>query len=172
MIAATGHQRDDGMSHSGPTEGPRRRESQSTQPDSTACQASPAGGPVKVLIVEDSPIVRERLAELVGDVRNVAIVGQAADGFQAQALFRQHRLDAVVLDIQVPGINGMDLLAQFKREQPACVVMVLTTYAFKEFRQRCTALGADHFFDKSTEFERVIEVLGTLPPRRKLGIGN
>ena len=124
MIAATGHQHDDGMSHSGPTEGPRRRESQSTQPDSTACQASPAGGPVKVLIVEDSPIVRERLAELVGDVRNVAIVGQAADGFQAQELFRQHRPDAVVLDIQVPGINGMDLLAQFKREDPACVVMM------------------------------------------------
>jgi hypothetical protein len=41
---------------------------------------------------------------------------------------------------------------------------VLTTYAFKEFRQRCVALGADYFFDKSAEFERVIEVLGTLQP--------
>jgi CheY-like chemotaxis protein len=47
------------------------------------------------------------------------------------------------------------------------VVIVLTTYAFKEFRERCQALGADHFFDKS-EFERVIEVLGTLQPRREL----
>ena len=172
MIAATGHQRDDGMSHSDPTDGPRRREIPSSQPDSTACQASPAGSLVKVLIVEDSPIVRERLAELVGDVRNVAIVGQAADGFQAQALFRQHRPDAVVLDIQVPGINGMDLLAQFKREQPGCVVMMLTTYAFKEFRQRCTALGADHFFDKSMEFERVVEVLGAFQPRHELKHGS
>ncbi len=125
------------MGHTGPTEGPPRRESPSLQPDPTACEAGPAASPVKVLIVEDSPIVRERLAALIADLRNIAIVGLAGDGFQAQALFRQHRPDAVVLDIQVPGINGMDLLAQFKREQPACVVMVLTTYAFKEFRQRC-----------------------------------
>jgi DNA-binding NarL/FixJ family response regulator len=78
----------------------------------------------------------------------------------------------VVLDIQVPGINGMDLLAQFKREHPACVVMMLTTYAFKEFRQRCAALGADHFFDKSTEFERVTEILSTFQPRRELKNGS
>ncbi len=89
----------------------------------------------------------------------------------AQALFRQHRPHAVVLDIQVPGINGLDLLAQFKQEHPECVVMVLTTYAFKEFRQRCTALGADHFFDKSTEFERVTEVLGAFPPRAEQKAG-
>jgi CheY-like chemotaxis protein len=45
------------------------------------------------------------------------------------------------------------------------VVIILTTYIFKEFRQRCAALGADHFFDKSMEFERVSEVLATLQPR-------
>jgi DNA-binding NarL/FixJ family response regulator len=127
---------------------------------------------VKVLIVEDSPIVQERLVGLIADLRNVAIVGQVGDGFQAQALFRQHRPDAVVLDIQVPGINGMDLLAQFKREDPACVVMVLTTYAFKEFRQRCVALGADYFFDKAMEFERITEVLATMPPGRGRKIGS
>jgi DNA-binding NarL/FixJ family response regulator len=125
---------------------------------------SPAAHPVKVLIVDDSLIFRERLVALMADLRNVAIVGQAEDGFQAQALFRQHRPDAVVLDIQLPGIGGMDLLVQFKREHPACVVIVLTTYAFKEFRDRCAVLGADHFFDKSVEYERAIEVLGTLQP--------
>ena len=109
------------MGHSGQPEG---WESQCLQPDPTPSGAGPAASLVKVLIVEDSLIVRERLAALIAEVRNVTIVGQAGDGFQAQALFRQHRPDAVVLDIQVPGINGMDLLAQFKREHPACVVMV------------------------------------------------
>ena len=156
------------MSHAGQAEGPPRRESPSIHPDPTTCEAGPAASPVKVLIVEDSPIVRERLVGLIADLRNVAIVGQVGDGFQAQALFRQHRPDAVVLDIQVPGINGIDLLAQFKREHPVCVVMVLTTYGFKEFRQRCVALGADYFFDKSSEFERVTEVLGTFRPRCEL----
>ncbi len=129
------------------------------RPGQTTGEATAATIPVRVLIVEDSPIIRERLVALFADLSNIAIVGLAEDGFKAKALFRQHRPDAVVLDIQLPGINGMDLLAQFKQEQPACVVMVLTTYAFKEFRQRCTALGADHFFDKFTEFERVKQVL-------------
>ena len=164
MIQPTAQESGYGMSHAGQAGGPPCRECQSIQPDLTACQAIPAASAVKVLIVEDSPIVRERLVALVADVPSVSIVGQAGDGFQAQALFCRHRPDAVVLDIQLPGINGMDLLAQFKREHPACKVMVLTTYAFKEFRERCIALGADSFFDKAAEFERVIEVLGTLQP--------
>ena len=148
------------MSQSGQTEG----SPQAIQPDLTAGEASPAARAVRVLFVEDALIFRERLVALIADLSNVAIVGLAGDGFQAQALFREHRPDAIVLDIQLPGIGGMDLLAQFKREHPTCVVMVLTTYAFKEFRERSTALGADHFFDKSAEFERVIDVLGTLQP--------
>jgi DNA-binding NarL/FixJ family response regulator len=153
------------MNHLGLPEGPARRESQANQPDLTVGEAGPAARTVKVLVVDDSLIFRERLVALIADLRSVAIVGQAEDGFQAQALFRQHRPDAVVLDIQLPGISGMDLLVQFKREHPACIVIVLTSYAFKEFRDRCTVLGADHFFDKSAEFERAIEVLGALRPR-------
>jgi DNA-binding NarL/FixJ family response regulator len=172
MINRAAQQSGEGTSHSGPTEGPPRRESQSIQPDPAAGEAGPAVSPVKVLIVDDSPIFRERLVALIADLRNVAIVGQAEDGFHAEELFRQHRPDAVVLDLQLPGISGLDLLAQFKREHPTCVVIVLTTYAFKEFRQRCVALGADHFFDKCTEFERVIEVLGTFQPRRELKNGS
>jgi DNA-binding NarL/FixJ family response regulator len=167
MINRAAQQSGAGMTQSGQTEGPPRRGSQAIQPDLTAGEASPAARPVRVLIVEDALIFRERLVALIADLRNVAIVGVAGDGFQAQALFRQHRPDAVVLDIQLPGVSGMDLLVEFKREDPTCVVIVLTTYAFKEFRERCQALGADHFFDKS-EFERVIEVLGTLQPRREL----
>jgi DNA-binding NarL/FixJ family response regulator len=164
MINQAARQSGGGMSHSGQTEGPSRRESQANQPDLTVGKASPAASTVKVLIVDDALIFRERLVALMADLRNVAIVGQAEDGFQAQTLFRQHRPDAVVLDIQLPGASGMDLLVEFKREHPTCVVIVLTTYAFKEFRIRCTALGADHFFDKSADFERVIEVLDTLQP--------
>ena len=155
----------------GPTDGWARRQGPSLQPDPAAGAAGPAAPLGRVLIVEDSLIVRERLVALIAALSNVTIIGQAEDGFQAQALFRQHRPDAVVLDIQVPGINGMDLLAHFKGEHPASVVMVVTTYAFKEFRQRCLALGADYFFDKSAEFERGIEVLGTFPPRRELKSG-
>lgn len=120
-----------------------------------------------MLVVEDSPIVRDRLVSLIGEVPQVAIVGQAEEGFKAAKLFEQHRPDAVILDIQLPGINGMELLARFKQSHPGCVVMVLTTYAFKEFRHRCLAGGADYFLDKATEFERVTQVLSAMQSQRQ-----
>lgn len=119
-----------------------------------------------MLVVEDSPIVRERLISLIGEVPNVAVVGQAEEGLKAAELFDQLRPDSVILDIQLPGINGMELLVRFKKAHPACVVMVLTTYAFKEFRHRCLAAGADYFLDKATEFERVPRVLRAMQSQR------
>jgi two-component system response regulator DesR len=68
----------------------------------------------------------------------------------------------VVLDIELPGLNGFDLLAQFKLQRPGCVVIVLTTYAYPEFRENAMRLGADYFFDKAMEFERVTEVLSAM----------
>lgn len=138
---------------------------QGANPSGTAQVEAVGAGrsrPVTVLIVEDSRHVRERLVALVESVPEVTIVGPAVDGHHASALFASDRPDAVVLDLRLPGINGLDLLAQFKHEHPACVVMVLTTYAFTEFRQRCFKLGADHFFNKATEFERVTDVLGAM----------
>ena len=170
MTAEIGQPSNDASSHSDPTDRPPG--GQGSQPAPTAGQMNPAANPVKVLVVEDSPVIRERLVALIADLPNIDIVGQAADGFNAQTLFRQHRPDAVVLDIQLPGINGLDLLAEFKVKDPACIVIVLTTYAFKEVRNRCAALGADHFFDKAMEFERVTEVLRTLPTRRGLKTGS
>jgi DNA-binding NarL/FixJ family response regulator len=123
---------------------------------------------VSVLVVEDSSIVRDRLVSMISEMPQVAIVGQAEEGFKAERMFDQLRPDAVILDIQLPGIHGMELLARFKKAHPACVVMVLTTYAFQEFRQRCMASGADHFFDKATEFERITQVLEAMQSRSSI----
>lgn len=115
-----------------------------------------------VLLVDASDAVRRRLTGLIEKLPRTAVIGQAADGLSAQRLFRRHHPDAVVLDLQLPGTGGLGLLEQFKREQPDCVVMVLTTYTMDAFRTFCAQLGADYFFDKSREFERVSEVLRDL----------
>ncbi len=117
----------------------------------------------RVLIVEDSSIVRQRLVEMLGALPGVAVVGQAVDGHEALAHFWRERPDAVILDLSLPGMSGLELLTMFKRGRPQCVVMVLTTYAFDALRERCAQLGADHFFDKASEFERVTDVLGAGP---------
>jgi DNA-binding NarL/FixJ family response regulator len=65
----------------------------------------------------------------------------------------------VVLDISMPGGSGMYVLETVKKDRPVPVVIMLTNFAHDQYRQKCLQLGADYFFDKSTEFERVIEVL-------------
>jgi CheY-like chemotaxis protein len=138
-------------------------ESAGTAPASLAAgDAAATQHDLNVLLVDDSPILCERLSALINQLHQPIRVAVAADGVQAVALFEQLHPDAVVLDIDLPDRSGFELLAQFKRRRPGCVVIMLTTYVYQEFKDNARRLGADHFFDKAMEFERVIEVLGDL----------
>ncbi|GDY22883.1 hypothetical protein LBMAG56_42300 [Verrucomicrobiota bacterium] len=137
-----------------------------------ACGPKPANGgkrrmnkqrkPVRVMLVEDSQPVRERLHSLLEESAPVVIVAEASTVEGAIMFFRQHRPDAVVLDLDLTDGNGGAALRAIKRLRPACVVLVLTNFAVPGYREHCLQLGADYFFDKFHEFERVPEVLATL----------
>lgn len=117
-----------------------------------------------VFIVDDSPVVRERLITMISELPNVEIVGQADIAFEAIDSIRQLRPAVVVLDISMPGGSGMYVLETIKKDRPGPTVIMLTNFAHDPYRQKCLQLGADYFFDKSTEFERVTEVLRQIPP--------
>ena len=72
------------------------------------------------------------------------------------------KLDVVILDIRMPGGNGLDVLRRMKLEKNAPKVIVLTNYSLPEYKEAAMKLGADYFFDKSTEFEKVRMVLKKL----------
>lgn len=114
---------------------------------------------LKLLIVDDSRIVCERLAAQVGEVPRVELVGLAADGSAAIRLFQERHPDVVVLDIGLPGSSGFELLTRIKRQRPECVVIMFTDHASTLFRLGGSRLGADFFFSKSNEFERINDVL-------------
>jgi DNA-binding NarL/FixJ family response regulator len=118
-----------------------------------------------VFIVDDSPVVRDRLASMISELPGVDIVGQADIAFEAINAIRQLKPAIVVLDISMPGGSGMYVLETIKREQPCPLVIMLTNFAHDQYRKKCLQLGADHFFDKTTEFEKVIEVLRDRPGR-------
>ena len=124
---------------------------------------------VSVLIVEDSVIVRARLRALLAEDDSVNVVAEAASATEAIERFRVHVPDAVVLDLQLVGSSGLEVLRHVKRVAPRCIVIMLTNHTQQEFRDACHKDGADHFFHKSTEFDRVADVLAalsltTLPP--------
>jgi DNA-binding NarL/FixJ family response regulator len=112
-----------------------------------------------VLIVDDSAIVRLRVAEMVESVEHVAVVGQAPGATQAIVALHELRPDLVILDIQMPDGDGVAVLEAAKQLDPAPTVMMLTNYVDESYRSRCRAAGADFFLDKSKQFEQIPGIL-------------
>jgi DNA-binding NarL/FixJ family response regulator len=127
-----------------------------------AWRRASAEQPLRVLLAEDSPIVRQRLIALINGLNLPIRIVAAADGTDALRLFEETRPEVAVLDIALPGTNGFDLLAAIKTKRPACVVIMLTTYAYPEFRDNAGRMGANFFFSKVREFELAVKVLGAL----------
>jgi DNA-binding NarL/FixJ family response regulator len=113
----------------------------------------------KVFVADDSPTVRERLISLLTELPNVEVVGQTGAAVEAIDSIRRLKPTAVVLDISMPGGGGMLVLETIKKEDHAPMVIMLTNLSHESYRRKCIQLGADYFFDKSNEFEKVIQVL-------------
>lgn len=114
---------------------------------------------MKVFIVDDSTLVRERLAALISEIEGMEVVGQAGNAPEALQAIQHFRPDAVILDIRMPGNNGIQVLEAIKEKNVAPVVIVLTAFPYPQYRKKCLEAGAEYFFDKATEFEQVAEVL-------------
>lgn len=115
-----------------------------------------------VFIVDDLPSMRTRLCELVGEVPGVSVVGVAGTPAEAIAGILSTHPACVLLDFQLIGGNGVDVLRAVHPQSPGTVFVVLTNHPDPQYRRACMAAGADHFLDKSTEFDRIGDVLRQL----------
>lgn len=121
------------------------------------------GTTLRVVIVEDSVLIRARLSESLAEIPNVEIIDQVETEAAALAVLREQEWDAAVLDLQLKQGTGLGVLkALAKARPPNAKIIVFTNYAFPQYRDRSMALGADYFFDKAREFHRVREVLSAL----------
>jgi YesN/AraC family two-component response regulator len=114
---------------------------------------------LRVLVADDSAEIRNSLSHLIARLSGVELVGTAANGLEALKLVRELKPDVITLDIRMPGMNGLAVLAAIAREPVKPRVMVLTSFVTPEYRQECLNLGAEHFFDKTTEFELALDLL-------------
>src|SRR5688500_5142133 len=105
---------------------------------------------------------------LFADVPGIESVLEASNLLEARQLLAEQTPDVVVLDLHLRIGNGLELLKDLKRERPGIRVIVLTNDATDQHRRSCTALGADYFFDKSTQFEAVVQVLAREVRRRRV----
>jgi len=117
---------------------------------------------MKVLIADDSAIMRERLKAMLSEITELENISQAKDSLEAIRTFEKLHPEVVILDIRMPGGSGIDVLREIKKGNQPPLVVVLTNYPYPQYRRKCIDAGADFFFDKSTEFDKVTEVLKQL----------
>ncbi|WP_083932424.1 response regulator [Caldimonas manganoxidans] len=137
----------------------------------SASTAAPPRVPERtVLVIEDSALIRERLVELVHSCEGFRVTAQADTEAAALSALREQAFDVVVVDLQLREGSGFGVLSALQHLQPRPLTMVLTNTASRAVRLRCLALGAEHFFDKSYEFDRVALALDALraqaPPHK------
>lgn len=139
-------------------------DSQPSRSASAPGDAAATPATLRVLILEDSAIIRARLHEALAEIPNVQIAGQGETEAEALALMRSGGWDVAVLDLQLrqgTGLGVLKVLADGARP-PNTRIIVFTNYAFPQYRNRSLLLGADWFFDKAREFHRVREVVHAL----------
>jgi two-component system, NarL family, invasion response regulator UvrY len=115
--------------------------------------------PIRVLVCDDHLIVRQGIRQILADAPDIALVGEASQGTEAVARLRAGGVDVLLLDIALPGRDGLDVLRQVKAESPRLPVLMLSTYPDRQYAVRCLKLGAAGYLNKSADSEQLIEAV-------------
>jgi len=97
---------------------------------------------ITILTVDDHPIVREGIAAIIQGEKDMVVVGEASNGREAIEMFRSKRPDVTLMDLQMPGLNGIDAIATIRQEHPHARIIVLTTYEGDVLARRALKAGA------------------------------
>ena len=120
---------------------------------------SSGSSPIRILTVDDHPVVREGIAGLVGVQPDMTVVAEAANGREAIQQFRAHRPDVTLMDIQMPEMNGLDALIAIRAEFPDAKVIVLTTYEGDVHILRALKAGAQGYLLKNTLHSELLQTI-------------
>jgi DNA-binding NarL/FixJ family response regulator len=99
---------------------------------------------------------------ILSEMENVNIIGESTDTDSAIRDLKNKKPDLVILDIRMPGEGGIHVLKIAGEKYPDLRVIIYTNYPYPQYRTKCMELGADYFFDKSTETETLIETIKQL----------
>ncbi len=113
---------------------------------------------MRLLIIDDSVLINQKLRELLSDIKGLKIVGEALDGLDGIDKYWKFKPDIVILDIKLPKFNGIEVLQNIRRVKSPTKVIVLTNHSNQYFREACLTEGADFYLDKSTEFQKVYDI--------------
>ena len=121
---------------------------------------------MKVLVADSTALVNEGLTVMLSEIEGISVFGCVQDRSKVLALVEAVQPDVVLLDLNAPGMAGLKMLVGIKQGYPQTTVIVLSHYDLPPLRQACLKAGADYFFEKTSSFNRLREVLLEMVNRR------
>jgi DNA-binding NarL/FixJ family response regulator len=128
---------------------------------------NPGAAPIRILAVDDHPVVRQGIAGMLALETDMNLVGQASNGREAIQQFRAHRPDITLMDLQMPEMNGLDALIAIRNEYPDAKVVMLTTYTGDVQILRALKAGAWGYLLKSTLHRDLLDTIRSVYAGKK-----
>jgi DNA-binding NarL/FixJ family response regulator len=117
------------------------------------------GASIRILVVDDHPIVREGLIGIIERQSDMSVVAEASDGMEAVEMFRRHMPDVTLMDLRLPKMSGVDAITAIRKECQTARIIVLTTYDGDEDIYRALQAGAQGYLLKDTFREELLEAI-------------
>jgi two-component system response regulator DesR len=122
---------------------------------------------MKVLLADGSDLILEWLREMLSAFEQVEIVAELKNGNDTLAALRALKPDLAIVDMKMPGLSGLEILIQIRKEDRPVKFIILTFYAFDAYRQSAVKAGVDYYFSKVDDFEQVALVVAELLAKEK-----
>lgn len=133
----------------------------------TTLNDSAERGRIRILAVDDHPMLREGIAAVVRPRPDMVLVGEAEDGVQAVEAFRKLQPDVTLMDLQMPKLNGVDAILKIREEFPSARIIVLTTYTGDVMAVRALRAGASGYLLKATLRKELLEAIRSVHAGRR-----
>jgi len=118
-----------------------------------------ARSPIRILTVDDHPLLREGIAAVLANETDMVVVAEAGDGREAVEQFRAHRPDVTLMDLQMPDMNGTDAILAIRKDYPEARIIVLTTYSGDAQAVRALKAGASGYLLKNMVRKELVETI-------------
>jgi two-component system invasion response regulator UvrY len=122
---------------------------------------------IKILVADDHPIMRQGIKQILSEAEGMAVTDEAGSGQEVLDKVRKSSFDVILLDLSLPGISGMDVLKQIKKEKPAQVVLILSRYPEEQYALPALKAGAAGYVPKTGVVEELVEAIKRVSSGRK-----
>lgn len=122
---------------------------------------------IRVLIADDHAVVRRGVRQILEETSDIEVTGEAASASELWPQVREGRCDAIVLDVNLPGRSGLELLSDIKRERPELPVLILTVHSEEQYAVRALKAGASGFLTKESAPDKLVDAVRKIAEGRR-----